>query len=93
MAMGGDVKTFRAAQYARMSTVHQRYSTSNQGDKLKEYADKRVKRSMASEYRCTIKSTRSSWFSVPSEWPSRQFESNSEPHPLDSLDLQSLAGL
>ena len=49
--MGGEVKTFRAAQYARMSTAHQRYSTSNQGDKLKEYARKRVKRSMAGEYR------------------------------------------
>ena len=41
MAMEGDVKTFRAAQYVRMSTEHQQYSTSNQGDKIKEYADKR----------------------------------------------------
>ncbi len=32
---------FRAAQYVRMSTEHQQYSTSNQGDKIKEYADKR----------------------------------------------------
>ena len=39
--MDGDVKTFRAAQYVRMSTEHQQYSTSNQGDKIKEYADKR----------------------------------------------------
>ena len=39
--MEGDVKTFRAAQYVRMSTEHQQYSTSNQGDKIKEYADKR----------------------------------------------------
>ncbi len=41
MAMEGDTKTFRAAQYVRMSTEHQQYSTSNQGDKIKEYADKR----------------------------------------------------
>ena len=41
MAMDGDTKTFRAAQYVRMSTEHQQYSTSNQGDKIKEYADKR----------------------------------------------------
>ena len=39
--MEGDTKTFRAAQYVRMSTEHQQYSTSNQGDKIKEYADKR----------------------------------------------------
>ncbi len=39
--MDGDTKTFRAAQYVRMSTEHQQYSTSNQGDKIKEYADKR----------------------------------------------------
>ena len=40
-ALEADVKTFRAAQYVRMSTEHQQYSTSNQGDKIKEYADKR----------------------------------------------------
>ena len=28
----------RAAQYVRMSTEHQQYSTENQGDKIKEYA-------------------------------------------------------
>ena len=39
-ALEADVKTFRAAQYVRMSTEHQQYSTSNQGDKIKEYADK-----------------------------------------------------
>lgn len=29
---------FRAAQYVRMSTEHQQYSTENQGDKIREYA-------------------------------------------------------
>ncbi len=33
--MDGDVKTFRAAQYVRMSTEHQQYSTSNQGDNVR----------------------------------------------------------
>ncbi len=33
--------TFRAAQYVRMSTEHQQYSTLNQADKIREYADKR----------------------------------------------------
>jgi len=32
---------FRAAQYVRMSTEHQQYSTNNQADKIREYADKR----------------------------------------------------
>ena len=32
---------FRAAQYVRMSTEHQQYSTYNQSDKIREYADKR----------------------------------------------------
>jgi len=31
----------RAAQYARASTEHQRYSTENQADKISEYADHR----------------------------------------------------
>ncbi len=31
----------RAAQYVRMSTEHQQYSTENQSDVLKEYASKR----------------------------------------------------
>ena len=29
----------RAAQYVRMSTEHQQYSTENQGDKIREYAE------------------------------------------------------
>ncbi len=32
---------FRAAQYVRMSTEHQQYSTQNQADKIKEYAEHR----------------------------------------------------
>jgi DNA invertase Pin-like site-specific DNA recombinase len=32
---------FRAAQYVRMSTEHQQYSTDNQADKIREYAEKR----------------------------------------------------
>jgi len=32
---------FRAAQYVRMSTEHQQYSTENQGDKIREYATRR----------------------------------------------------
>jgi DNA invertase Pin-like site-specific DNA recombinase len=32
---------FRAAQYVRMSTEHQQYSTHNQADKIREYAEKR----------------------------------------------------
>lgn len=32
---------FRAAQYVRMSTEHQQYSTHNQADKIKEYAELR----------------------------------------------------
>ena len=31
---------FRAAQYVRMSTEHQQYSTHNQADKIKEYAER-----------------------------------------------------
>jgi len=31
---------FRAAQYVRMSTEHQQYSTENQADKIREYADR-----------------------------------------------------
>ena len=31
----------RAAQYVRMSTEHQQYSTENQSDVLQEYASKR----------------------------------------------------
>lgn len=36
-----DTTAFRAAQYVRMSTEHQQYSTLNQADKIREYADKR----------------------------------------------------
>ena len=32
---------FKAAQYLRISTEHQQYSTQNQADKIQEYADKR----------------------------------------------------
>lgn len=32
---------FRAAQYVRMSTEHQQYSTQNQSDKILEYAQRR----------------------------------------------------
>ena len=32
---------FRAAQYVRMSTEHQQYSTHNQADKIQEYAQRR----------------------------------------------------
>ena len=35
------VTEFRAAQYVRMSTEHQQYSTHNQSDKIREYAEKR----------------------------------------------------
>ena len=31
----------RAAQYVRMSTEHQQYSTENQSDKIREYAARR----------------------------------------------------
>jgi DNA invertase Pin-like site-specific DNA recombinase len=31
----------RAAQYVRMSTEHQQYSTNNQADKILEYAQRR----------------------------------------------------
>jgi DNA invertase Pin-like site-specific DNA recombinase len=31
----------RAAQYVRMSTEHQQYSTANQQDAIREYADRR----------------------------------------------------
>ena len=33
-----DPTPFRAAQYVRMSTEHQQYSTNNQADKILEYA-------------------------------------------------------
>nr|SPS04801.1 Serine recombinase [Candidatus Nitrotoga fabula] len=33
--------TFRGAEYVRMSTEHQQYSTENQSDKIREYAERR----------------------------------------------------
>ena len=35
-------KRRRAAQYVRMSTEHQQYSTENQSDVIRDYADKRM---------------------------------------------------
>ena len=37
----GDSQTpaFRAAEYVRMSTEHQQYSTENQGDAIRQYAE------------------------------------------------------
>ncbi|AOS78266.1 MULTISPECIES: recombinase family protein [Hydrogenophaga] len=37
----GSGPVYRAAQYVRMSTEHQQYSTENQGDKIREYAARR----------------------------------------------------
>ena len=37
----GSAPAYRAAQYVRMSTEHQQYSTENQGDKIREYAARR----------------------------------------------------
>ena len=37
----GEITEFRAAQYVRMSTEHQQYSTHNQSDKIREYAEQR----------------------------------------------------
>lgn len=34
----GSEPAVKAAQYVRMSTEHQQYSTENQGDKIREYA-------------------------------------------------------
>ena len=40
---GGEeqARAFRAAEYVRMSTEHQQYSTENQADKIREYAARR----------------------------------------------------
>lgn len=38
---GGPTSLFRAAEYVRMSTEHQQYSTENQADKIREYAQRR----------------------------------------------------
>lgn len=40
-AEDSSVFVFRAAEYVRMSTEHQQYSTENQGAKIREYAAKR----------------------------------------------------
>ena len=37
----GEPRRVRAAQYVRMSTDHQRYSTENQADAIRAYADAR----------------------------------------------------
>ncbi|MDP3225922.1 MAG: recombinase family protein, partial [Rubrivivax sp.] len=36
-----DARQLRAAEYVRMSTEHQQYSTRNQIDKIREYASQR----------------------------------------------------
>ena len=36
-----DIKRLRAAQYVRMSTEHQQYSTANQDDIIHAYAENR----------------------------------------------------
>jgi len=41
MAIDKEPPKFRAAQYVRMSTEHQQYSTNNQADKILEYAQRR----------------------------------------------------
>lgn len=41
MEASGKITEFGAAQYVRMSTEHRRYSTHNQSDKIREYAEKR----------------------------------------------------
>lgn len=38
---GSQASLFKAAQYVRMSTEHQQYSTENQSDKIREYAKHR----------------------------------------------------
>lgn len=40
-SLTGAKPVLRAAQYVRMSTEHQQYSTENQGDKIREYAARR----------------------------------------------------
>ncbi len=39
--MQGSATRFRAAEYVRMSTEHQQYSTENQGAKIRDYAARR----------------------------------------------------
>lgn len=39
--LDGEKRFSRAAEYVRMSTEHQKYSTENQGDAIREYAARR----------------------------------------------------
>ncbi len=39
--IGGRTRAVRAAQYVRMSTEHQQYSTENQADAIRQYAERR----------------------------------------------------
>ena len=41
MTTASEAKKSRAAQYVRMSTDQQQYSTQNQADKIAEYAQQR----------------------------------------------------
>jgi DNA invertase Pin-like site-specific DNA recombinase len=41
MVLETDQSKYRAAQYVRMSTEHQQYSTNNQSDRILEYAKRR----------------------------------------------------
>jgi DNA invertase Pin-like site-specific DNA recombinase len=41
MSIEQETTPIRAAQYVRMSTEHQHYSTHNQADKIAEYAQRR----------------------------------------------------
>ncbi len=40
IAKVAETKKIRAAEYVRMSTEHQKYSTENQADRIRQYADK-----------------------------------------------------
>ena len=40
IAKVAETKKIRAAEYVRMSTDHQKYSTENQADRIRQYADK-----------------------------------------------------
>ncbi len=60
------VPRLRAAQYVRMSTDHQKYSTENQADKIREYAEHRgidIVRTYADEGKSglTILSSSTTW--------------------------------
>lgn len=58
---------FRAAQYVRMSTEHQQYSTENQADKVREYAVRRgieIVRTYADEGKSGLSITSSLYASI-----------------------------